>query len=57
MRQSWLAAPLVVLAACSETQFVDGGGSVSPPSNLIYTVEASGTPGAPSARPAAVGLQ
>jgi len=49
MRQSWLAVPLLVLAACSETQFVDHGGLVSPPSNLIYTVEASGTPGAPSA--------
>jgi hypothetical protein len=49
MRQSWLAAPLLLLAACSETRFVDGGGLVSPPSNLSYTVEASGTPGAPSA--------
>lgn len=49
MRQSWLAAVLLVLAACSETQFVDGGSLVFPPSNLTYTVEASGTPGAPSA--------
>lgn len=49
MRQFWLAVPLVVLAACGESQFVGGGSPLSPPSNLIYTVEASGTPGAPSA--------
>jgi hypothetical protein len=49
MRASWLAAAPFVLAACSETQIVDNSGSlVFPPSNLTYTVEASGTPGAPS---------
>jgi len=48
MRRPWLAA-LILLAACNETQVVGGGGGlVSPPSNLIYTVEPSGTPGAPT---------
>ncbi len=48
MRYTWLTVPLLVLAACSETQIVGGGSLVSAPSNLLYTVEASGTPGAPS---------
>lgn len=48
MRYSWLTGPLLVLAACSENQIVGGGSLVSAPSNLGYTVEASGTPGAPS---------
>jgi hypothetical protein len=40
--------PLLLLAACSESQFVGGGGAqVSPPGNLVYTVEPSGTPGSP----------
>ena len=48
MRPVWLAS-LALLAACTETQFIDGGGgSVSTPSNLLYTVEPSGTPGAPT---------
>ncbi len=48
MRSSLWAVPLLLLAACSETQFVGGGGAqVSPPSNLTYTVEPSGTPGSP----------
>lgn len=49
MRSAWLAAPLLVLAACTETTVVDGGGGlIAPPTNLIYTVEPSGTPGAPT---------
>jgi hypothetical protein len=48
MRQVWMAVPLALLAACSETRVVDGGSLVAPPADLIYTVEASGTPGAPS---------
>jgi hypothetical protein len=48
MRLPWLAVPLLLLAACSETRVFDGGSLVGPPSNLIYTVEASGTPSAPS---------
>lgn len=48
MRSSWLIVPLLALAACSETQIVGGGALVSAPTNLQYTVEASGTPGAPS---------
>ncbi len=48
MRTSLWAMPLLLLAACSETQFVGGGGSqIAPPTNLAYTVEPSGTPGAP----------
>ena len=48
MRRAWLAT-LTLLAACNETQVIGGGGGlVSPPSNLIYTVEPSGTPGAPT---------
>jgi fibronectin type 3 domain-containing protein len=48
MRSSLWAVPLLLLAACSETQYVGGGGSqVAPPSNLAYTVEPSGTPGSP----------
>lgn len=49
MRRTWLAGPLLVLlAACTETQIVDGGTLVAPPTNLTYQVEPSGTPGAPS---------
>jgi hypothetical protein len=48
MRLFWLAAPFLLVAACGETQLVGGGSLVSPPSNLIYTVEASGTPDKPS---------
>jgi hypothetical protein len=48
MRQSWLVGPLLLLAACSETRLVGGGSSLAPPSNLIYTLDASGTPGTPS---------
>jgi hypothetical protein len=48
MRLPWLAVPLLLLAACSETRVFDGGSLVGPPSNLVYTVEASGTPSAPS---------
>jgi len=48
MRTSLWAVPLLLLAACSDTQFVGGGGSqLPPPSNLAYTVEPSGTPGSP----------
>lgn len=47
MRPVWLA-PAVLLIACNETQFVDGGGTVEAPNNLVYTVEPSGTPGAPT---------
>lgn len=48
MRTSLWAMPLLLLAACSESQFVGGGGAqVSPPTNLAYAVEPSGTPGAP----------
>ena len=48
MRLPRLAAPLVVLAACNESRLVDHGALVAAPGNLVYTVEASGTPGAPS---------
>jgi hypothetical protein len=48
MRTAWLAAPMLALAACTETHLVGSGSVVATPSNLIYTVEASGTPGAPS---------
>jgi fibronectin type 3 domain-containing protein len=49
MRPSWLVVPgFVLAAACTETQYVGGGGLVAPPADLIYTVEASGTPDAPS---------
>ncbi|HEY7684198.1 MAG TPA: hypothetical protein VH879_16255 [Gemmatimonadales bacterium] len=49
MRWSWLAIPVLLLAACGGDYHVIGSGSlVAPPSNLIYTVEASGTPDAPS---------
>jgi len=48
MRTAWFAAPMLVLAACSETHLVGSGSVVATPSNLSYTVEASGTPGAPS---------
>ena len=49
MRTSWFVLPgFALAAACTETQFVGNGSLVSPPSNLIYTVAASGTPGAPS---------
>lgn len=47
MRRAWLVL-VVVLAACSETQIIGSGALVPPPSNLLYTVEPSGTPGAPS---------
>jgi hypothetical protein len=44
-----LAIPVLLLAACGGDYHVIGSGSlVAPPSNLIYTVEASGTPDAPS---------
>jgi hypothetical protein len=48
MRPVWLVLPLFALAACTETQIIGSGALVPPPSNLIYTVEPSGTPGAPS---------
>ena len=48
MRWSWLAMPVFLLAACGDYQVVGSGSLVAPPSNLGYTVEASGTPGAPS---------
>jgi hypothetical protein len=50
MRRLWFAFPLMALAACSETDYVGpgDGGSVATPSNLIYTVEPSGTPGEPA---------
>lgn len=48
MRQIWLVGPLVLLAACSESRVVGGGSLVDPPTNLVYTVEASGNPAAPS---------
>ncbi len=49
MRPVWFAALLPLAAGCNETRFVDGGsGNVSPPANLTYTVEPSGTPGAPT---------
>lgn len=48
MRRAWLVLPVFALAACSETQIIGSGALVPPPSNLIYTVEPSGTPGAPS---------
>lgn len=48
MRRTWLAAPLFLLAACTETQIVGSGALVAPPTNLTYAVEPSGTPGAPS---------
>jgi len=48
MRRTWLAAPLFLLvaAACTETQIVGSGTLVSAPTNLVYQVEPSGTPGA-----------
>ncbi len=48
MRRVWLILPVFALAACTETQIIGSGALVPPPSNLIYTVEPSGTPGAPS---------
>ncbi len=48
MRRLWPILPLVALAACTETQIIGSGALVPPPSNLIYTVEPSGTPGAPA---------
>lgn len=48
MRRAWLVLPVFALAACSETQIIGSGALVPPPSNLIYTVEPSGTPGAPA---------
>jgi hypothetical protein len=50
MRRTWLAAPLFLLvaAACTETQIVGSGTLVSAPTNLVYQVEPSGTPGAPA---------
>lgn len=48
MRRAWLVLPVLALAACSETQIIGSGALVPPPSNLIYTVEPSGTPGAPA---------
>jgi len=48
MRRVWLVLPVFALAACTETQIIGSGALVPPPSNLIYTVEPSGTPGAPS---------
>lgn len=49
MRPFLLAAPLLLLAGCSDSQFAGGGGGafVPPPSGLVYTVEPSGTPGSP----------
>ncbi len=50
MRRLWFAVPLIALGACSETDYVGpgGGGAVATPSNLVYTVEPSGTPGEPA---------
>ncbi len=49
MRSSWKLVPMVAMAAaCTETRLVGNGSLLSPPANLIYTVEASGTPGSPS---------
>jgi hypothetical protein len=49
MRRVWLVLPLFGLAACSDYTGVGGGGGlVGPPSNLVYEVEPSGTPGAPA---------
>jgi len=48
MRRSWLIFPAVALVACTQTQIVGSGALVAPPQHLIYTVEPSGTPGAPS---------
>lgn len=49
MRASWMLVPIAAMAAaCTETQLVGNGSLLSPPANLIYTVEASGTPGSPS---------
>lgn len=48
MRRTWLGLPLLLLAACSETDSIGpGSGTVNPPSNLTYAVEPSGTPGEP----------
>jgi hypothetical protein len=49
MRLAWFSLALVSLAACDDSHWVNGGGAlVAPPSNLRYTVEPSGTPGAPT---------
>lgn len=48
MRRTWLVLPVFALAACTETEVIVAGPLVAPPSNLTYTVEPSGTPGAPS---------
>lgn len=50
MRRAWSALPLLgLLAACADdTVITPGGGLVSPPTNLTYQVEPSGTPGSPT---------
>ncbi|MFN8650453.1 MAG: hypothetical protein U0133_00940 [Gemmatimonadales bacterium] len=50
MHRAWSVLPLLgILAACSDDRVINpGGGLVSPPSNLTYQVEPSGTPGSPT---------
>jgi hypothetical protein len=48
MRGSWWVVSLVGVVACSQSQYLSPGALVNVPSNLTYTVEPSGTPGAPS---------
>ena len=49
MRLALFSLALVTLAACDDTEWVSAGDAwVAPPSNLSYTVEPSGTPGAPT---------
>ncbi|HXI21242.1 MAG TPA: hypothetical protein VNH46_09165, partial [Gemmatimonadales bacterium] len=47
MRRLSLVLPFLAVAACHETRVTGTGALVSPPSNLTYAVEPSGTPGAP----------
>jgi hypothetical protein len=50
MRRGWLVLTIAALWGCTETQFVDTGGSfLPPPANLTYQLEPSGTPGSPAA--------
>jgi fibronectin type 3 domain-containing protein len=48
MRRLWSVLPLAALAACGRYDSTSPGSSLNPPTNLQYTVEASGTPGSPS---------
>jgi len=49
MRVLALAASVAALAGCTDGRVVDGGSFLPPPTHLVYSVEPSGTPGAPSA--------